>query len=162
MKLKKRHIIIGSIIGASLGIGAVLGHPSALHCHSSNGYPDPQCTPGVVVETQASVVCNRSTKTVRPPVSYTNQLKVKQLSLYDYVDKNPLNYEEDHLVPLELGGSPTDPKNLWPEPYVGTEGAKVKDQVENLLHSEVCSGKISLDKAQRCISTNWMKCNTLK
>jgi hypothetical protein len=26
-------------------------------------------------------------------------------------------YEEDHLIPLEDGGGPTDPRNLWPEPY---------------------------------------------
>jgi hypothetical protein len=24
-------------------------------------------------------------------------------------------YEEDHLIPLEDGGDPTDSRNLWPE-----------------------------------------------
>ena len=27
------------------------------------------------------------------------------------------DYQEDHLISLELGGNPTDPRNLWPEPY---------------------------------------------
>jgi len=31
-----------------------------------------------------------------------------------YVDKAPSHYEEDHLISLELGGNPRDPKNLWP------------------------------------------------
>jgi hypothetical protein len=26
-------------------------------------------------------------------------------------------YEEDHLISLEDGGDPTDPRNLFPEPY---------------------------------------------
>ena len=30
---------------------------------------------------------------------------------------SPSDYQEDHLVSLELGGHPTDPRNLWPEPY---------------------------------------------
>ena len=35
----------------------------------------------------------------------------------EYADTNPISdYEEDHLIPLELGGSPTSPLNLWPEP----------------------------------------------
>jgi hypothetical protein len=28
---------------------------------------------------------------------------------------NPKDYEEDHLISLELGGAPRDPKNLWPQ-----------------------------------------------
>ena len=28
----------------------------------------------------------------------------------------PSHYQEDHLVPLELGGAPRDKRNLWPEP----------------------------------------------
>ena len=30
---------------------------------------------------------------------------------------SPSDYQEDHLISLELGGNPTDPRNLWPEPY---------------------------------------------
>src|SRR5216683_2609243 len=30
-------------------------------------------------------------------------------------NKTPAHYEEDHLVSLELGGHPRDPRNLWPE-----------------------------------------------
>jgi len=54
------------------------------------------------------------------------------------------NYEEDHLIPLEVGGNPTDPNNLWPEPYAEPNGARDKDKVENFLHDEVCSGQMTL------------------
>ncbi len=38
---------------------------------------------------------------------------------YGYADRNPAHYQEDHLVPLELGGAPRDPRNLWPQPNDG-------------------------------------------
>lgn len=97
------------------------------------------------------------TKTIRPPASYTNALKRKQL--VGAADTNPRDYEEDHLISLEIGGSPTSPQNLWPEPYnpPGGWGAHKKDQLENTLHKMVCSGAISLSDAQKAISTDWVK-----
>ena len=56
------------------------------------------------------------------------------------------DYQEDHLISLELGGHPTDPRNLWPEPY---PRASDVDQEENRLNDLVCSGEISLAEAQR-------------
>ena len=41
-----------------------------------------------------------------------------------------------------------DVRNLWPEPLDGTDGAHVKDGLENRLHGEVCAGQISLAQAQ--------------
>jgi hypothetical protein len=54
-------------------------------------------------------------------------------------------YQEDHLVSLELGGHPTDPRNLWPEPY--PRAAQV-DVIENQLNDQVCSGSLTLAEAQ--------------
>jgi hypothetical protein len=68
----------------------------------------------------------------------------------------PKDYEEDHLISLELGGHPTDSRNLWPEPYKGDWGAKKKDSLENRLHKLVCSGAITLDQAQEEIRTDWV------
>jgi hypothetical protein len=65
------------------------------------------------------------------------------------------NYEEDHLISLQLGGSPTDPKNLWPQPYVGNNARK-KDVVETKLKNLICTGKITLSDAQKAIATNWV------
>ncbi len=64
-------------------------------------------------------------------------------------------YEVDHLVSLELGGS-NDIANLWPEPASPRPGFHEKDKVENYLHDQVCAGKISLADAQYQIATNWL------
>jgi len=63
-------------------------------------------------------------------------------------------YEVDHFISLELGGS-NDISNLWPEPALPVPGFHEKDKVENYLHDEVCSGKISLGEAQKEISNDW-------
>lgn len=119
-------------------------------------------TPGATnpAVTQANIqqtICKANyTATIRPPASYTTKLKISQLAgaYKAFTDKAPASYEEDHLISLEIGGNPTDPKNLWPQPYAGT-GARIKDQVENKLHDLVCAGKLPLADAQKAISTNW-------
>lgn len=126
-------------------------------------YPPPEVTGEIDVDTSrdpASTICNPSwsTKSIRPPVSYTNSLKKKQIAQFGYKDTTMANYEEDHYISLELGGSPTSTRNLWPESYnTPSGGAKVKDKVENFLHKQVCTGNISLGEAQREITTDWVK-----
>src|SRR2546430_17362984 len=102
------------------------------HGSSSKGpyHADVARTPGVLNPdvTQGNInstVCLHGwTKTIRPPTSYTNALKEKQMREYG-VGGSPSDYQEDHLISLELGGHPTDPRNLWPrseERRVGEEG----------------------------------------
>jgi hypothetical protein len=50
----------------------------------------------------------------------TNELKIEQIREYGDEDTNPRDDDEDQLIPLELVRHPTDPENLWPEPYVTT------------------------------------------
>ncbi|PWU07874.1 MAG: hypothetical protein C5B51_08820 [Terriglobia bacterium] len=86
------------------------------------------------------------------PVDYTNKLKAQQIAEYGYADSIPADYEEDHLISLELGGHPNDPRNLWPEfPH----SPNPKDSVENKLKKLICSGKVDLADAQLAIATNW-------
>jgi hypothetical protein len=133
----------------------------AIHINPSDPQaflPDPQCAPGeidpsVTQNNITTTICHSGyTETVRPPVSYTNTLKRQQITDYGYQDISMKDYEEDHFISLELGGSPKDPKNLWPEPH---PSFNEKDKVENYLHSEVCSGKLSLAQAQQEIVKNW-------
>jgi hypothetical protein len=101
--------------------------------------------PAVTQSNIASTICRHGwTKTIRPPSDYTNALKLKQMREYG-VGGSPSDYQEDHLVSLELGGHPTDPRNLWPEPY---PRASEVDAIENDLNGKVCSGELSLDAAQ--------------
>jgi hypothetical protein len=125
--------------------------------------PNSSRTPGAVNPnvTQANIsstICTAGwTSTVRPPSSYTTALKKQQLATgYAYHgDTNTGDYEEDHLIPLELGGSPASVLNLWPEPYNASDGAITKDKIENKLNALVCDGALSLTVAQHAIAANW-------
>ena len=111
---------------------------------------DPVRTPGVLnpdvtQATIATTICVQGwTRTVRPPTEYTNALKLRQMRAYGETG-SPSAYQEDHLISLELGGHPTDPRNLWPEPY--PRAAQV-DTIENELNAQVCSGSLTLAQAQ--------------
>ncbi|MGH8261112.1 MAG: hypothetical protein ACREUG_15630, partial [Steroidobacteraceae bacterium] len=126
--------------------------------------PDARMTPGAVnrAVTQANIaetICRRGyTKTIRPPRKYTERLKRRQIRAYRYTDRRLRDYEEDHLVSLEIGGSPSDPRNLWPEPrhVVGGWGSQTKDRLENRLHRAVCQGRLPLAAAQRAIAHDWI------
>ena len=92
--------------------------------------------------TDVDSICNGgSTKQWRPSTSVTNPLKKQGIIDYGYTDTSMADYEEDHLISLELGGDGSDPKNLWPEPHEGKYNSFVKDQVENWLHVQVCKTK---------------------
>jgi hypothetical protein len=133
------------------------------------GEPDPARTPGSLnpAVTQANIattICKSGwTATIRPPTSYTNSLKVTQIAQYHYTDKSTASYEEDHLISLELGGNPTDPRNLWPEPYKVSladgrnVGAHVKDAFETKLKTAVCGGKMTLAQAQIEVGDHWIQ-----
>ncbi len=119
----------------------------------SGSLPDPAVTQKTIGET----ICVRGwTRTVRPPEDYTYDLKRLQIRAYGYADRRLRDYEEDHLVSLELRGSPDDSRNLWPEPHHTADGwgSYRKDELENALNRLVCSGRMSLTDAQRAIATD--------
>jgi hypothetical protein len=133
---------------------------SSCHARGAAPYvlPDPACTPGatnpeVSQATIGSTICRRGwTRTVRPPESYTEPLQRQQVQAYGWT--GPLSrYEEDHLVPLELGGAPIDQRNLWPEPG---PSPNPKDQVESAANRAVCEARVPLADAQRAIGTDWV------
>ncbi|MEY9967992.1 hypothetical protein ABIA33_006072 [Streptacidiphilus sp. MAP12-16] len=165
-----------TLSGAALFFGtggaaqAATVHSATVHSASaatcSQDYlplPDPNCTPGatnpdVTQDTIDSTICVSGwTATVRPPTSYTNPLKIEQIAEYGYADTSPSSYEEDHFIPLELGGAPRDPQNLWPEPHSSASGgsSSQKDSVENKLKRAVCNGSVTLADAQNAIATDW-------
>ena len=130
------------------------------HARIEYGYvlPDPGCTPGATNPqvTQANIattICARGwTSTVRPPESYTESLKRAQMA--EYGETQPTRtYEEDHLIPLELGGAPSDPHNLWPQPG---SSPNPKDDVEYAANRAVCGGTLTPADAQHQIATDWV------
>jgi hypothetical protein len=125
----------------------------AQSCHSENGLPDSECTPGAVRTTDAWEVCHGgSTRRFRPPSSFTRGLERQQIEEYGYADTYPGDYEMDHLIPLEIGGAGSDPRNLWPESHADSHD---KDLIENYLHRQICSGAMSVTDAQRGIAVDW-------
>lgn len=119
--------------------------------------------PNVTQANVQSTICKSGwTATIRPIVSYTNKLKVKQLVALHYADQNPAHYEEDHEISLQLAGSPTSEQNLYPEPYsifIGTNqgGARTKDIVETALKREICANRMTLVEGQKIIVNDWYK-----
>lgn len=145
----------GGSAGASAGPA-----PGGCHVRGTGLYvlPDPACTPGATdpAVTPAdidSTICRAGwTSTIRPPESYTERLKRQQMQAYG--DTGPLSdFEEDHLIPLELGGNPTSPANLWPEPGASPNP---KDRVEDAARAAVCAGTLHLAAAQAAIARNWI------
>ena len=115
--------------------------------------PNPQMTPGIFDSTATvDIICQKGyTATVRHVTD-----KQKDEVFKEYGIERSGDYEVDHLISLELGGS-NDTKNLWPQSYSGIWGARIKDTLEHRLHTLVCDGKMSLREAQLDISTNWIE-----
>ena len=133
-----------------------------------NGYPvpDSRCTPGGINPSVTADV-------LRDPTWRTGCIRNCQVSeaekhvTYQWygIRKPKANSgdnqvcELDHLVPLELGGA-DGLGNIWPEcgpdsTVLQNRYFKIKDRVENYLADAVKSGRISLDTAQRGISSDW-------
>lgn len=162
IKFKLSLILIISlfIVFSSVPVMAAYGvRTKTSGCKANQILPDSKCTPGAVMSTSTVVICK---------VGYTNTVRDVSLSVRKAVFKeyglsynNSGVYEVDHLISLELGGS-NDISNLFPESYKIASGARVKDQFENYLHKQVCSGTMTIEEAQKQISTDWLKYDNLR
>ena len=123
-------------------------------CLAHGGLPDSACTPGAIFTnaTLQQICVYGYTRSVRN-VPYSE--KDQAYAEYGIDHHSSGQYEIDHLIPLELGGS-NDLANLWPEAAAPKPGFHEKDQVENYLHDQVCSGAMSLKNAQTQIATEWL------
>src|SRR5438132_142101 len=122
-----------------------VGDPAATRAPVSGAVISPApplaelCTPGYVKKTTA-------------PPSVTDPIKGSQVAHGPYPDKDPSHYVEDQLIPVELGGAPTDERNLWPQ---RTDLAALKNREENHLRTAVCGAHMTLADAQAEIVRNW-------
>ena len=115
--------------------------------------PNSELTPGTFfADATLDKICQKGyTATVR----YVTD-KQKDEVFKEYGLERSGDYEVDHLISLQLGGS-NSTQNLWPQSYHGMWGARIKDGLENRLHNLVCDGKVTLREAQLDISINWIK-----
>ena len=150
-----KSLIVAAIFAVTFARTVVAAAQSSL--------PNPELTPGatdpqVTQENIQQTICVPGwSRGVRPPSRYTSALKRRQIRQYGYADRHLSPYVEDHLIPLSLGGSPTDPRNLWPEPWLPPDGwtADMKDALEAILPRLVCAGQLPLAEAQRAIASDW-------
>jgi hypothetical protein len=117
--------------------------------------PDSKLTPGDAFDVTAEDLCvSGYAKKVR---NVPAEMKLEVYAEYAVTSHGPGDYEVDHLIPLELGGS-NSIKNLWPESHRTLPwNAQVKDRLEGKLHKLVCSGQLDLKTAQQAIASNWIE-----
>jgi hypothetical protein len=113
--------------------------------------PDTSCTPGSIFPdvTTAQVCVAGYSASVR---SVSQAERDAVFMEYGVVTHSATTFELDHLIALELGGS-NDISNLWPEPAPGFHD---KDRQENRVHAQVCSGAMTLQRAQEQMASNWL------
>jgi hypothetical protein len=170
-KTKKRLLVAGAAVAAAAVIGAAAhtqSHsartstgvymPPAVTktsgCVATGGIEDKACTPGAVIATATKdAICKPGySQSVRNVPESEKNADYAEYGITSHVEGQ---YEVDHLISLELGGS-NDIANLWPELADPTPGFHQKDKVENYLHKQVCDGAISLNTAQKELSTDWL------
>ncbi|WP_280717002.1 hypothetical protein [Kitasatospora sp. MAP5-34] len=168
----------GPAAGGAIPVGAgpqsaytAQAQPAPGTCHyryttAKQPLPDAACTPGVTspAVTQATIsstICKAGgyTSAIRPPVNVTGKEKAANAASYGYT--GPMgDAEYDHLISLQLGGDPNDPRNLWVEPpspgHVPGKGPNnPKDAVETHLHTAICKGQVTLAAAQQAVAADW-------
>lgn len=143
----------------TLALAAAVGFARA----DAQRMPRADLTPGAIATTSTASLCVRGySGSVRPRGDAWRRIKDAvysrygiprgQRSMLDAKGRSHPAYAIDHLIPIELGGSPGDLRNLWPEPI---KESRQKDRVENAMHSLVCSGAISIASAQSAIARDW-------
>lgn len=134
--------------------GVIGQRTKTIGCISANAMPDSACTPGQIIpDATKDKICvpGYSSQVRNVPDSVKNQAYAE----YGITSHTTGQYEVDHLISLELGGS-NDIANLWPEPADPRPGFHEKDKVENYLHDQVCSGNMTLEEAQLKIANDWL------
>lgn len=110
--------------------------------------PDVVPPQGDVITVPIDELCLKNYVSQKSSVSVTVQKKVFTKYKVDYPSDG--KYQLDHFIPVELGGS-NSMDNLWPQPASPKPGFQEKNQVEQYLYKQVCSGAISLKSAQQQI-----------
>jgi len=148
-----KKILIAAVILAVIVLIFSFTKLATTGCVSASSLPDGSCTPGTVfTDATKDDICRPGYSASVRDVS--SSLKREVYESYGIYNHSTGEYEVDHLIPLELGGS-NDITNLWPEPADPRPGFHEKDKVENYLHDQVCSGRMQLEEAQNAIATNW-------
>ena len=110
-------LISSNLVFATYGV-----QTKTSNCTGNQTLPDSTCSPGAVLTTDTKIICKSGyTKTVR---NVTEATKKKVFKEYGIPYSQRSNYEVDHIISLELGGS-NDISNLYPESYTIKDNARI-------------------------------------
>lgn len=138
-----------------------LGTPVKFHprrkgsgCVLRGSLPDPDCTPGAYYpHATKRVICRTGySGTVR---HVPEGIKEKVYAAYGISHHVEGEYEIDHLVPLEVGGS-NSLANLFAEPAAPQPGFHEKDRLEDTIRAGVCDRGDDLRLRQRQVARDWV------
>lgn len=115
--------------------------------------PRTDVTPGVTRPLSLDTVCTTRWGLDRRKVTIGMKQRVAAAYGVRWADRS--RYEFDHLIPRSLGGA-DDERNLWPQPWVATWNARMKDRLEVALGRKVCAGELALAVAQEAIRSDWV------
>lgn len=111
-------------------------------------------TPGETRPITLNEVClNSSAQVISPDIPESVRRQV--FAAYGIKSPQSGQFEVDYLITPDLGGTESI-RNLWPQPYSARWNARVKDQLEQRLHTLVCGGKLDLATAQHDIAVDWI------
>jgi hypothetical protein len=134
---------------SAAGVCVLVLLPKVAH---ADEVPDPHLTPGSIASADTAEVCASDG---RPGSAYSRAHRSmnendrrSDFARYRIAWRDHRGYEDDHLVPLCLGGADA-PANRWPEPGSGIWNYHEKDRLEGYACQMVCSGRIGLGTAQR-------------
>jgi hypothetical protein len=122
---------------------------------------DPSCAPGKLAPAVAAniehTVCNAAwvsaTSRLQPPPSAQ---ALDKLVIEYQLPGNPVTYTPARVIPVEDGGSPTSPLNLYPLPLNGFGGQRTRTAVAEQLHDEICSHRITIAQATKTLEGDWL------
>ena len=107
--------------------------------------PDQSSTPGAVASTDIAEICESDGEPgsaySRAHRSMNEVARRADFARYGIPWSERGRYEDDHLVPLCLGGADTT-ANRWPQPRWGEWNAYQKDDLEGYACRTVCAGRL--------------------
>jgi hypothetical protein len=120
---------------------------------------DPDCAPGeldpAVTANTAKTICSQAwvatANKLQPPATTLEKLLIEY-----QLPGNPATYALARVIPVEDGGSPTSPQNLFPLPLNGYGGRQTQTLVADQLHNEICSHKITAAQAAKALEGDWL------
>ena len=120
---------------------------------------DPACAPGQldagVVGHVGQTICDESwvaaATRLEPPPGTKDKLLIEYR-----LPGNPVTYTVAHVIPVEDGGSPTSPRNLYPLALTGYGGQETHTAVAEKLNDEICDHKITVAQAAKTLKGDWL------